>query len=313
MNFNIEQWRVQAYTANVYQLSQQRMSRLAPCVRTEVFKGKTEYFDRMALATAQKKVSRNSPTPNLDITLSRRALTTSMYEWSTMVDRKDKLLQVHDPENQFAQAASMSLGRAMDTVIINAALSTATTGESGSNTQALGNGQKLACVSQGALSSLNVNALLQAKQLFDSAEAVGTRYIVHNAAQLVNLLGQTQVTSADYNTVKALVNGELDTYLGFKFIHSELIVASSVYSSGTTYDPVTGLYSTAAGNLALAGTEKSAFAFVGDGLILGKNEEAVGRIDERADYSYSIQVYNSMDFGAVRMEEVKVVEIVSAT
>lgn len=313
MNFNIEQWRVQAYTANVYQLSQQRMARVAPVCRTEVFKGKSEYFDRMGLATAQKKISRNSPTPNLDITLSRRMVTTSMYEWATLVDRKDKLLQIHDPENQFAQAASMSLGRAMDTVVINAALGNAATGESGATAVALPNTQKVACVSQGAISSLNVATLLQIKQKFDAAEAVGPRYLAHNAAQLQSLLGQTQVTSADYNTVRALVQGEIDTFLGFKFIHTELLVASSVYSSGLTFDPNTGLYSVASGALSLAGTEMSAFAFVGDGLLLGKNEEAVGRIDERPDYSYAMQVYNSMDFGAVRMEEVKVVEIISST
>lgn len=313
MNFQIEQWRVQAYTANVYQLSQQRASRLGPVVRSEVFKGKAEFFDRMGLATAQKKVSRNSPTPNLDLLLSRRMVTTSMYEWATLVDRKDKLLQIHDPENQFAQAAAMSLGRAMDVTLINAALGNAATGESGSTNVALGNSQKLACVSQGALSSLNVNALLAIKQKFDAAEVVGMRYIVHNAAQLQNLLGQTQVTSADYNSVKALVNGELDTFLGFKFLHSELIVPSSTYSAGTSYDPNTGLYSTAGGALTLAGTENSAFAFVSDGIILGKNEEAIGRIDERSDYSYAMQVYNSMDFGAVRMEEPKVVEIICST
>ena len=289
------------------------MSRLGPCVRTEVFKGKSEYFDRMGLATAQKKISRNSPTPNLDLTLSRRSVTTAMYEWATLVDRKDKLLQIHDPENQFAQAASMSLGRAMDTTLINAALGLATTGETGSTTQALGTAQKLACISQGAISPLNVAALLSTKMKLDAAEAVGPRFLVHNAAQLQNLLGQTQVTSADYNSVKALVNGEIDTFLGFKFIHTELILASSVYSAGTTYDPNTGLYSTASTALTLAGTENSAFAFVGDGLLLGKNEEAIGRIDERPDYSYAMQVYNSMDFGAVRMEEVKVVEIISST
>lgn len=312
MNFNIEQWRVQAYTANVYQLSQQRASRLGPVVRTEVFKAKTEYFDRIGLATAQKKVSRNSPTPNLDITLSRRAVTTSMYEWATLVDRKDKLLQIHDPENQFAQAASMSLGRAMDTVIINAALGNVMTGESGTTAVALPNSQKMACVANGVISSPNVDMLRQLKAKFDAAEVVGPRYIVHNAAQLQSLLGQTQVTSADFNTVRALVNGEIDTFMGFKFLHTELILPSSTYSGGTTYDPNTGLYSSAAGALALSGSENSMIAFVGDGLILGKNEEAMGRIEERSDYSYSVQVYNSMDFGAARMEEVKVVEIVSA-
>ena len=146
----------------------------------------------------------------------------------------------------------------------------------------------------------------------DASEAIGPRYLVHNAAQLQNLLGQTQVTSADYNSVKALVNGELDTFLGFKFIHTELLLPSSTYSSAFTFDPSTGLYSTAAGNLAIPTGAVSAIAFVGDGMILGKNEEAIGRIDERADFSYNMQVYNSMDFGSVRMEEVKVVEIVSA-
>ena len=311
MNFQIEQWRVQAYTANVYKLSQQMASRLGPVVRNESFKGKAEYFDRMGLATAQKKVNRNSPTPNLDIPLSRRQVSTSMYEWGTVVDRKDKLLQIHDPENQFAQAAAMSLGRAKDQVIINAALGNAAAGESGATSVALGNAQKVVCVSQGAISALNVATLLQIKQMMDAAEAVGPRYIAHNAAQLQNLLGQTQVTSADYNSVKALVNGELDTFLGFKFIHTELLVPSSTYSSGFVFDPATGLYK--AGGTALAGTETSAIAFCGDGMILGTNDEAmVGRISEREDLSYNIQVYNSMDFGAVRMEEVKVVEIISA-
>jgi Phage capsid protein len=310
LNFQIEQWRVQAYTANVYMLSQQKASRLGPLVRSETFKGKSEYFDRMGLATAQKKVARNSPTPNLDIALSRRMVTTSIYEWGTIVDRKDKLQNIHDPENQFSMAASAALGRSMDDVLIQSALGPAVAGEGGTTTVSLGNAQKLAAVSQGAISGLNMNALLGVKQLFDQAEVgEGQRYIVHNGAQLRSLLGQTQVTSSDYNTVKALVRGELDTFLGFKFIRIERLLASSLYSSGTTFDVNTGLYNSS-GAVSLAGTEVSAFAFVGDGLILGQNEGAVGRIDERKDLSYNIQVYNSMDFGGVRMEEPKVVEII---
>ena len=41
---------------------------------------------------------------------------------------------------------------------------------------------------------------------------------VINPAGLTDLLGTTQITSSDYNTVKALVQGELDTFLGFKFV-----------------------------------------------------------------------------------------------
>jgi tRNA U34 2-thiouridine synthase MnmA/TrmU len=38
-----------------------------------------------------------------------------------------------------------------------------------------------------------------------------------HANQLADLLGTTQITSSDYNSVKALVRGEIDTYMGFQF------------------------------------------------------------------------------------------------
>jgi len=280
-------------------------------VRSEVFKGKAEFFDRLGLATAQLKQGRNSPTPNLDIPHSRRMVTTSMYEWATLVDRKDKLQNIHDPENQYAISARNALGRSMDDVLIAAALGNASTGESGSTTQGLGTGQGVLAVAGGAASRMNIQALLKAKLLFDQAEVDGgQRYFVHTAGMLEAMLEQTQVTSADYNSVKALVKGEVDNYLGFKFIHSErLPLFSATANSAATYDPTTGLYSTAGGALSPGATTVSGFCFIGDGLLLGKNEEAIGRIDERPDYSYSMQVYASMDFGAVRMEEVKVVQV----
>lgn len=308
MNSQIEGWRSQAYASNIYQLSQQRGSRLAPLVRRESFKGKAEFFDRLALATAQRKTGRNSDTPNLDITHSRRMVTTSMYEWATLVDRKDKLQNIHSPENEYSIAAQNALGRAMDEVIISAALGSASYGEDGSSSQTLGTAQKVVPVSSGAQAKLNVAALRKTKYLMDAAEAVGPRYFVYDASSLENLLGQTEVTSSDYNSIKALVMGEVDTFLGFKFIHSELLLDSSVNSSGFTFNTSTGLYD--AGGSAISASSVSNFAFVGDGIILGMNEGAVGRIDERADKSYDMQVYASMDFGAVRMEEVKVVEVI---
>lgn len=311
MNSQIESWRVQAYTANVYHLAQQKGSRIAPFVRQETFKGKSEFFDRLGLSTAQKKTGRNTPTPNLDIDHSRRMVSTSMYEWATLVDRKDKLQNIHDPENQYAISARNALGRSMDDVLIAAAIGNAATLEDGSGTQALGTAQTVAAVSGGAIARLNVQALLKTKLLFDQAEVEGNRYFIHTAGMLEALLEQTQVTSADYNTVKALVRGELDTYLGFKFIHTErLPIASATAFSGYTFDSKSGLNGGDAA-VSLAGTETCGIAFVGDGLLLGKNEDMVGRIDERPDMSYSHQVYTSMDFGAVRMEEVKVVAVLA--
>ncbi len=308
MNSQIEQWRVVAFTQNVQHLSQQKGSRLAPVVRKELFKGKSEMFDRLGLGVAQKKTGRNQDTPNMDLEHSRRMVTTAMYEWSTLVDRKDKLQNIHDPESEYAKAARNALGRSMDDVIITGLLGTAKYGEDGSSSATLGNTNRVASVSGSAIATLNVAALRKAKQLLDAAEAEGQRYLVLNAVGLQSLLGQTEVTSSDFNTVKALVNGEVDTFLGFKFIHSERLITSATYASAWTYNTTTGLYDS--GGSAVGATDVSAIAFVGDGLILGMNEGMVGRIDERNDKGYDMQVYASMDFGSVRMEENKVVEIV---
>jgi hypothetical protein len=51
--------------------------------------------------------------------------------------------------------------------------------------------------------------------------------------------------------------------------------------------------------------------FVGGGLLHGSNEDYKGMIEQRADKSYDWQVYASQDTGCVRMEEAKVVEIIS--
>ena len=44
---------------------------------------------------------------------------------------------------------------------------------------------------------------------------------------------------------------------------------------------------------------------------LATGMDVIGRIDERADKSYSTQVYAAMSIGATRMEEVSVIEILT--
>lgn len=309
MNSVIETWRVEAFNASVYNLSQQRGSRLASLVRNETFTGKAEFFDRLGLATAVDKVGRNEDTPDLDIDHSRRMVSSVTRKWGTLIDRKDKVQQIHDPENEYSQAAQNALGRKMDSVIIAGALGTAQTGESGAGTQTLGTAQKLASVNGTTIDNANLQLLRKASRLLNQAEVVGPRYLVHSADFLEQLLGLTPVTSADYNSVKALVQGEIDTYMGFKFIHSELLPLAAAADQDTfKYDVTTGLYNS--GGTVIGATDETALVFVGDGIIFGKNPLSMSRVEERADKSYSVQVYTEMDFGATRMEECKVVQLI---
>ena len=68
-----------------------------------------------------------------------------------------------------------------------------------------------------------------------------------NALGLGGLLNDEKATSADYQTIKALVNGEIDTLAGFKFIILEsrteggLTVAANVVDSWFFQRPSVGL------------------------------------------------------------------------
>lgn len=70
----------------------------------------------------------------------------------------------------------------------------------------------------GAGTNLNVAKLRRIKKYMDDNEVPAEgRHITVSPSGLEGLLGETQVTSADYNSVKALVQGDVDTFLGFKF------------------------------------------------------------------------------------------------
>lgn len=311
----VETWRANQYAANVQHLSQQKGSRLANLCRNESFRGKAEFFDRLGTATAQvKSATRGTATPDLNIVHSRRMVTADIYEWATLCDRMDKLENIHSPENEYAKSAMMALGRKMDDVIIAAAIGQAAAGEAGATATNLPKEDIIASVASNAIAYLNLAALKNAKYIMDKNEVEGQRHMVCRAIDIQNLLGDSTLTSADYNSVRSLVNGEIDTFLGFKFIRSERCVAPSatlVDGDDFVFDVGTGLYSAGGTHIGADYTlYKTAFAFVGDGIIFGKQEGLKSHIEPRADKSYDMQVYVSMNFGAVRMEEAKVVPIV---
>src|SRR5690606_34422646 len=106
------------------------------------------------------------------------------------------------------------------------------------------------------------------------------------------------------NTVKALVQGQLDTFMGFKFIRTERLITQP---NAFSFDTSTGLYSSGGSSIT---DGKSMIAWAGDGLLLSVGMNPIARIQERPDKKFSWQIYNQMSIGAVRMEEEKVVEII---
>jgi len=273
---------VNQYSSNIQMLSQQMGSLLRGAVDVESVNGEKAFFDQVGSAAAVLRTTRHADTPLIDTPHSRRMVTMSDYEYADLIDSQDKVRLLVDPTSTYARAAASAMGRAIDDVIIAAAIGTAKTGKDGSTSTALPSSQKVVHGS----ASLTIAKLLSAKEILDegSVDPSIPRYIVCAPKQITSLLGTTQVTSSDFNTVKALAQGQMDTFSGFKFIVSNRL----------------GLD---------ANSHRQVFAFAGDGLKLAMGKEPTARIDERSDKSYATQVYYCQTIGATRMEEAKVVEI----
>lgn len=296
---------VKQFSSNVYVLSQQQGSVLEGAVRKESIRGNEAFFERIGAATAVVKSSRHSDTPQIDSDHSRRRCTMNDYHWGDLIDDQDRIRILINPNSPYAQSAAWALGRVKDDVILDNGSGTAYSGVDGGTATALPNTQKLASVASSAGAELNVQALRRAKKKFDKANVskMLTRHIAHNAHQLESLLGQTEVTSADFNTVRTLVMGDVDTFLGFKFHHTE---QTNTQSGSLSFDTSSGAVGSGGGD---ADTYDKVLAWAQDGILMGVGMEVKGRISERADKSYATQVYASLSLGAVRMEEEKVVEI----
>ena len=135
---------------------------------------------------------------------------------------------------------------------------------------------------------MSIAKLRSAKYILDNNDVDPSlkRFVVCGPKQIQDLLGTTEVSSSDYNTVKALAMGSVDSFLGFQFIMSTRLNKDATYT-----------------------TDRLVFAFTEDAIKLAIGNDVSAKISERADKSYSTQVYYAMDIGATRMEEEKVVQI----
>ena len=282
MSSQITEAFVQQYSNNVQMLSQQKGSLLRGVVDVETVVGKHAYFERIGAVSAQKRVSRHSDTPQIDTPHSRRRISMADYEWADLIDQQDRVRTLIDPTSQYALAAAYAMGRAMDDEIIAAVSGNAFAGETGSTTVALPSAQK---ITESGTDGLTIAKLRSAKEIMDAASVDPSipRHIVVSPKQITDLLGTTEVTSSDFNTVKALANGEINTFLGFNFIVSNRLTSSS--------------------------SKRLCLAFTNDAIKLALGKDVVTRIDERADKGYSTQVYVCMTMGATRLEDEKVVTI----
>lgn len=165
----------------------------------------THKFPKIGSGVATARVPQTDVTP-LNVTYSQATVTLSDWIAAEYSDIFNQAKVNFDERAELVQVVGKAIGRRADQLIINAIAASSTTLTVSNDIGATD-------------SNLNVAKLRKAKELMDKGNVpMSDRYLLVHASNLMALLSETAVTSSDFNTVKALVQGELDTFLGFKFI-----------------------------------------------------------------------------------------------
>lgn len=186
--------------------------------------GDTYKFRTMGKGLANQKASQADVTP-MDVTHS--LVTCVLENWNApeYTDVFDQAEVNFDEKSQLARSIALAIRRREDQLIIDALDACTPTATVGVATGGADTGLNVAKI-RAAGEELDVNGVPEEG-----------RIMIANARSKWTLLGETETTSSDYNTVKALAQGSIDTFAGFKFIFiADNAEGGITESAGDVYD-----------------------------------------------------------------------------
>jgi len=187
----------------------QGMGKLRPTIRVRTgIVGSTHRFPKMGKGIATKRIPQTDVVP-MNIQHTNRTATLEDWNAPEFTDIFDQQKTNVDERRELAVTIAGAITRREDQLVIDALDASATTLTVGTNVG-------------GTATGLNTDKVRRAKRLLDAKGVpAGNRTLIHSAIGLEQMLGLTDVTSSDFNTVKALVDGDLNTWVGFKFMMIE--------------------------------------------------------------------------------------------
>lgn len=220
-----------------------------------------------------------------DIEHHQRWVFPSDFSLALAISKPDPDRMLVDPRSSYVEAMRAAYARKCDDLIINAATGDSRVGKYDDLQMVpFPADQIIADNNEG----LTVAKLIEARERLlaadnDPGEA---RYLACSERQISNLLSTTEVTSADYNSIKALVRGEVNSFMGFQFVTSERLLKT-------------------------AGPPdiRHCFAWVKSGLHFCSWKPLEFKADPRPDKNYVWQLWQACTIGAARTQEKKIVQI----
>lgn len=288
------------YTNKWGTLLQQTIARFRNYTSTDTgLSGKVVFMDQFGLLDFDEKTSRLGKTVLDEAPTDRRSMRPRIFTKAIGYDEFDgtQLGNIDVPVSKTIEGLRAAAGRRMDDVMISGFLGTNYIGEDGMKAVELHSDQIVAAnyVETGSAkaSNLTIGKLRAALQRFQEEEAWGQDsenygdqlVIAVTSSQIMSLLRTTEATSADFVNVKALVNGEIDTLLGFKFIRTQRLPLDE------------------------DGKTRSCLAWVKSKAKFGLWEDFKVKLSVRDDMEEALQIRAKFACGATRLQEEGFVKI----
>lgn len=166
--------------------------------------GSSVKFPKVGKGVATARVTQTDVTP-MNVGFSN--VTCTLQDWNA-AEYSDIFSQAKvnfDERSELSQVVGAAIGRRQDQLILDALSAASSTGT-------------VANSIGGSNTNMNISKLREAAKILNAKNVPSDgRHIIIHANSLASMLEQTSVTSSDFNSVKALVQGEISTFMGFQF------------------------------------------------------------------------------------------------
>lgn len=231
MTVTIDQAYVNAYSDNVHTLVEQKESKLRPLVTLSKEQVEKVFFDRFGTLSVADITGRWQDSLIQDGAYSRRMITNVKKGAAVSISDLDTLKMLMDPTSYVTTEMARAHGRAFDDVVITAILGAAAIGQTGSSTQAFDSTMQVAHGSTGfTVAKFNSGlTLLEANEVdVDRSEL----YLLAGANAIEDLMADSNFISYDFQDNKVLATGRLPRFRGVNIIRSQRVpahTANSIY------------------------------------------------------------------------------------
>lgn len=289
--YSVPEHHVKMYTANVRATLAKAGGILTPHVTRGSYKGeKVQLIDFIGQIEFIERDTVYGDTKLTELEHTSRWIAGKEYDAAVLIDRLDTLKMIYDPTSPYVDRMREAASRKYDEIIMDKFFATARSGKEGTVDVAFPNRDIVAHGGTG----LTVQKLRSMRKLIKKrhVDLRGVRPLIAvTADEADNLLAETIVNSADYNSVKPLVDGEVSGFMGFTFVPYEDYNGKGIPS----FDD--------------SGPVRQLPVWVPGGMHFGEWEGLSVIISNRPDKNNIKQAHATFTAGATRVEEGRVFQL----